>query len=75
MATKMRVRIIKLHRTTSRNVDSVASDLGQVQHSQLDLTMTAEDYLAQTSHAFSSPHNPGYYPPTMVTAQKQTLKT
>ena len=37
--------------------------------------MAAEDYLAQTVHAFVLPHNPGDNPPTMGTDQEQALYT
>ena len=41
----------------------MASNLGVGWYGVLALTMTAEDYLDQTSHVFILPQNPGYYPP------------
>ena len=52
----------------------MASNLGVGRHGLLALTMTAEDYLDQTSHVFILPHNPGYYPPKMGTSQEQVLR-
>ena len=37
--------------------------------------MTANEYVAQMVYTFVSPHNAGYYPPLMGTAEEQALGT
>ena len=70
-----REALIDLHRILISNAASIVSNLGGGHHDHLALTMTADDYLAQTGHTFVPPHNPGDYPPTLGTAQEQTLGT
>ena len=51
--------LIGLYQLISGNIEYVASNLGRGQHRNLAFTMTAEDYLSQTSYAFVTLHNPG----------------
>ena len=67
--------LVKLHRLISGNTTFLALNLGGGCHGHLALTMTAEDYMAQTGYAFVPPHNTGNYPPMMGTAQVQALRT
>ena len=53
----------------------VASNLGGGQNGHLMLTMTSAEYTSQTGFKIVLPQNPVNYPPTMVTAQKQVLRT
>ena len=70
-----REAIINLHRLISGNALSGKSNLVEGHHGQLELMMTAEDYLSQTFHVFVAPHNPRSYPPTMGITQEQALRT
>ena len=70
-----RESLIEIHRLISGNSVSVASDIGGGRHGHLAITMTAEDYLAQTGCTFGPPHNPGDYPPEMEASQDQALGT
>ena len=63
-----REALVELHHLIRSNAASIASNLGVRHHDHLTSTMVAEDYLAQTCHAFFPPHNPGYYLPTLGTA-------
>ena len=53
-----RESLIEIHQFISENAASVASNLREVWHGHLALTMTTEEYLSQTGHAFVTPHNP-----------------
>ena len=53
-----REALIELHQLISGNAASVASNIGGGRHGHLALTMTKEDYLAQTYYAFVPPYNP-----------------
>ena len=61
--------LVKLHIIISRNVASVASNLGGGRIGHLLLTITTYYYLAQKCHSFVPPHNPGDYHPLMGTVQ------
>ena len=50
-------------------------NLGGGLHRHLALTMTAEEYRAQTGFAFVPPHNPCNYPQRMGNTQEQALGT
>ena len=50
--------LIKLHQLISKNVASVASNLGGGHHRHLALIMTREDYTSQMVFPFVLPHNP-----------------
>ena len=67
--------IINLHWLISGNAVSLASNLRGVRHWHLALTMTDEEYRAQTGFAFVPPYNPGDYPQSMGNAQEQALGT
>ena len=67
--------LIDLHLLISVNAASVASNLGGGRHGHLNLTMTDEEYRAQTGFSFVTPHNPGNYPQIMGNAQEQALGT
>ena len=67
--------LIKLHQLISKNVASVASNLGGGHHRHLALIMTREDYTSQMVFPFVLPHNPGNYPPTAGNSQDQALGT
>ena len=54
---------------------SVALNLEGGQHGNLALTMTAEEYMAQTGFSVVHPHNLGKYPQIMGKAQEQALGT
>ena len=64
-----RESLINIHRLISGNIESVMLNLGGGWNGHLVLTITAEDYLAQTCHSFVPPHRLGYHPLIMVTAQ------
>ena len=70
-----RESLIELHRLISGNLAPVALNLRVGRHRHFNLTMIAEDYIAQTGYKFVTLHNPGDYPPTMGTAQEQALGT
>ena len=53
-----REALIELHQIISGNAASVASNIGGGRNGHLALTMTNEDYLAQTYYAFVPPYNP-----------------
>ena len=53
-----REALIELHQLISGNAASVASNIGGGRNGHLALTMTNEDYLAQTYYAFVPPYNP-----------------
>ena len=67
--------LVDLHQLVSGNTTSVLLNLGGGRHRHLTLTMTSEVYASQTRVVFVPPHNPIYYPPTMVNAQDQALRT
>ena len=67
--------LINIHISISRIAASTASNLRGGRHRHLMLKMVSEEYMEQTGYAFLLPHNPGNYPPTMGTAQKQALRT
>ena len=67
--------LINIYIFISRSTASAASNLRGGRHRHLMLAMTAKEYMEQTGYAFVLPHNPGNYPPTMGTAQKQALRT
>ena len=67
--------LIDLYRLFSGNAAYVASNLRGVQHGELVLTMTAEEYRAQTEFAFVMLYNPCDYPQRMGNAQEQALGT
>ena len=54
-----REALIELHHLISGNAASVASNIGGGWHRHIALTMTEEDYLAQTDYAFVPLYNPG----------------
>ena len=49
--------------------------LKEGRNGHLEITMTAEDYLAQRGHAFLPPQNLGDYPLMMGTDHEQDLAT
>ena len=53
-----RESLIEIHQLISENAASMASNIGEVWHDHLALTMTVEEYLSQAGHAFVPPHNP-----------------
>ena len=57
------------------NVASVLSNLRGGRNGHLALTMTSEEYVAQTGFTFAPPHKPGDYPPTIGDTQEQALGT
>ena len=64
-----REALVDLHFILILNAASVASKLDRGHHGHLTLTMAVDEYLAHTCHTFFLPHKPGYYPPTLGTAQ------
>ena len=67
--------LIDLHLLISGNAASVDLNIGGGQYGHLALTMTAEEYRAQTGFAFVPPHNPCNYPQRMGNTQEQALGT
>ena len=70
-----REALIELHWLISVNLESGESNLGGGPNGHLTLTITAQYYMAQTGYAFVTPHNSGYFPPTIGTAQEQLIRT
>ena len=67
--------MINLHWLVIENTVSVALNLGGGLHGHLALTMTAEDYRANTGSAFVPLHNPENYPQSTGNSQEQALVT
>ena len=65
-----RESLINLHQLISGNAASVTSNLRGFWHRYLVLMMTNEEYIEHTGYKFVPPHNPGDYPPTMVTTKE-----
>ena len=70
-----RESIINIHRLISENAAYVAPNLGGGRHVYLVLTITTENYLAQTGYTVVPIHNPRDYPPEMETSKEQALGT